>query len=92
MDDDADEEEVAEAEAQNSEFAPSELPKPTQEFLKLIFDTDTFKAEMKRMDLDTEKMPLGKLSAGQLLKGYSTLEELQGAIESAKKSDIERLT
>lgn len=93
MDDaDADSAEVAEALAETSEHAPCTLPKPTQELLKLIFDTDMFNAELKRMEIDVQKMPLGKLSAQQLLKGYETLEKLQGAIEGGKKAELASLT
>ena len=37
--------------------------------MKLIFDTDMFKAALKKFDLDTKKMPLGKLSKTQIARG-----------------------
>ncbi len=38
--------------------------------MKLIFDENMFKDAMTKMDVDVKKMPLGKLSKGQIEKGY----------------------
>ena len=50
-------------------IAPCTLDKPTQDLMKLIFDTDMFKDALKKFDLDTKKMPLGKLSKTQIARG-----------------------
>ncbi|EDQ90293.1 uncharacterized protein MONBRDRAFT_16448 [Monosiga brevicollis MX1] len=66
-------------------YRPSKLDTKTQSFVNLIFDNDMFKEQMKSFDLDTEKMPLGKISKAQIARGYGVLEELEAAI-NAKKS------
>ncbi|GFS22377.1 poly [ADP-ribose] polymerase [Elysia marginata] len=53
--------------------APCSLDKSTQDLINLIFDTDMFKAALKKFDLDTKKMPLGKLSKTQIAKGERSL-------------------
>ncbi|XP_072276486.1 protein mono-ADP-ribosyltransferase PARP3 [Pyxicephalus adspersus] len=60
---------------------PCSLDKPTQELMTLIFSSDMFKDAMQTMNLDIKKMPLGKLSKGQIAKGFDALEELQAAID-----------
>lgn len=42
--------------------------------MQLIFDHDMFKASMASFNLDTKKMPLGKLSKTQIARGYEKLE------------------
>lgn len=64
----------------------SKLKKPVQELIRLIFDVDIMKKVMAEYELDTEKMPLGKLSKKQLQQAYSVLTELQKFITKDKKS------
>jgi hypothetical protein len=45
------------------------LPKQVQRVIQLIFDVDAMKATMKEMEIDTEKMPLGKLEKEHIQKG-----------------------
>ena len=52
---------------------PSVLHPRVQELVKLIFDTDTMNKAMLGMNLDTQKMPLGKLSQSMIKAGYSIL-------------------
>ena len=52
-----------------TQFKPCSLAKPVQELIDLIFDSDMFKAQMSSFELDTEKMPLGKLSKAQIGRG-----------------------
>ncbi|XP_044593172.1 poly [ADP-ribose] polymerase [Cotesia glomerata] len=66
----------------------SELKKPVQELIRLIFDINIMKKVMKEYELDTEKMPLGKLSKKQLEKAYQVLTELQ---ELISKGNPERM-
>lgn len=40
---------------------PSKLPKPVQDLIRLIFDVKSMQKVMLEFELDTEKMPLGKL-------------------------------
>ncbi|XP_015110104.1 poly [ADP-ribose] polymerase [Diachasma alloeum] len=55
----------------------SSLKKPVQDLVKLIFDVNLMKKVMKEYELDTDKMPLGKLSKKQLQKAYGVLKEVQ---------------
>jgi len=48
-----------------------------QELVKLLFDTNMFKEQMKEAKIDLKKMPLGKLSKTQLTKGTKVLEEIE---------------
>lgn len=47
---------------------------------------------MAALNIDVQKMPLGKLSHGQILKGYETLEELERAIENGEHGRVTQLT
>lgn len=66
-----DEEKVAEALK-----IPSKLHKRVQDLMKMLFDIDSMKQSMRDHGLDTEKMPLGKLSKKQLLDAYKVLTDL----------------
>ncbi|OQR84546.1 poly ADP-ribose polymerase 3-like [Achlya hypogyna] len=57
--------------------APSALPGPTQELLRMIFDKDMFRSALTAMELDPARMPLGTLSAAQIAKGVAILDSLQ---------------
>ncbi|XP_040214639.1 protein mono-ADP-ribosyltransferase PARP3 [Rana temporaria] len=69
------------------------LDKPTQDLMTLIFSSDMFKEAMQTMNLDIKKMPLGKLSKGQIAKGFDALENLQAALDrKAKKPELSDLS
>lgn len=81
------------ADGEAKKTAPCKLDKPTQDLVNLIFDTDMFKAALKKFDLDTKKMPLGKLSKTQIARGFEVLEELEEALNSkANKTKINEIT
>ncbi|XP_028151640.2 poly [ADP-ribose] polymerase-like [Diabrotica virgifera virgifera] len=56
---------------------PSVLPTPVQDLLKMIFDINAMQKLMLEFELDTQKMPLGKLSKAQMEKAFGVLSELQ---------------
>ena len=58
----------------------SKLDEKLQDFLKIIFDEDMFKESLKTLNIDTKKMPLGKISKSQIDKGFSVLEELEDIV------------
>ncbi|CAH1168782.1 unnamed protein product [Phyllotreta striolata] len=66
----------------NLEIVKSEssLPKPVQDLVTMIFDVNSMKQLMAEFELDTEKMPLGKLSKKQIQKAFGVLTELQTLI------------
>ncbi|XP_013185212.2 poly [ADP-ribose] polymerase isoform X1 [Amyelois transitella] len=60
------------------------LPEPVQKLVQKIFDTNAMKQTMLEFELDTEKMPLGKISQKQITQGYKVLSELLKYIEKGK--------
>ncbi|XP_060519943.1 poly [ADP-ribose] polymerase [Cylas formicarius] len=59
----------------------SKLPKAVQDLIKLIFDVNQMKKLMLEFELDTEKMPLGKLSQRQINSAFGVLSDLQKMVE-----------
>ncbi|XP_066147801.1 poly [ADP-ribose] polymerase [Euwallacea fornicatus] len=74
----------AEDAAENFEIVETEskLPKQIQSLINLIFDVKQMKKLMLEFELDTEKMPLGKLSKKQIQKAYGVLAEVQDLIDN----------
>lgn len=72
--------------------AESKLDKPTQGLLKLIFDNDMFSDTMKKYDIDVKKMPLGKLSKGQIAKGFEVLDEIEKVLDKNSKAGLNELS
>ncbi|XP_065208896.1 poly [ADP-ribose] polymerase-like [Planococcus citri] len=62
---------------------PSKLSQPVQNLITLIFNKDTMKNIMLEFELDTEKMPLGKLSKKQIKQAFEVLTELQNCISAS---------
>ncbi|XP_045461901.1 poly [ADP-ribose] polymerase [Harmonia axyridis] len=62
--------------------APSNLEKGVSDLMRMIFDVKQMKQTMLELELDTEKMPLGKLSKKQILSAYGVLTELQKSLDS----------
>ncbi|KZC08363.1 PREDICTED: poly [ADP-ribose] polymerase [Dufourea novaeangliae] len=60
----------------------SDLEKPVQDLIRLIFDEVSMKKVMAEFEIDTEKMPLGKLSKKQIQKAYSVLTNLQDLLKN----------
>lgn len=64
------------------------LPPATQDFVKLVFDIKAMNDALKEMEIDTQKMPLGKLSRNTINEGFKALNELQSILtESAGAAD-----
>jgi len=64
------------------------LDNPLRELLKLIFDRTMMKESLKRMEVDLNKMPLGKISKRQIKQGYSVLTQIEDAL---KDKDVSRI-
>lgn len=60
----------------------STLPLPVQNLMRTIFDVKAMQKLMLEFELDTEKMPLGKLSKKQIQKAYSVLTELKQLVDT----------
>lgn len=67
----------------------SNLQKPIQDLIRLIFDVAEMRKVMLEFEIDLDKMPLGKLSKKQIEQAYAVLTELQ---EMLKKSNTDRTT
>lgn len=61
---------------------PSKLPESVQRLTKLIFDVNEMKKQLLEFNLDTTKMPLGKISNNQCLKAMEVLSELANIVKS----------
>lgn len=62
------------------------LDKRVQDFLSLVSDVKTMKSTMISLDIDTKKLPLGKLSQKQIDKGYSILSNLKKALKQKPRT------
>ena len=59
--------------------------KPTEQLLNLLFDQKRIKSTLLELEIDLKKLPLGKLSAATIAKGYKALKDLQPILENSKK-------
>jgi len=66
-------------------ISKSELAKPIQDIVKLIFDIETMKRQMKEFEIDLNKMPLGKISSNQIKAAFSILTELTELVDQENK-------
>ena len=69
-------------------FLRSTLPKSIQELISMIFDIEQMKRTLIEFEIDTEKMPLGKLSRKQIETGYSILTEALGMLKTGSGSEV----
>ncbi|XP_065900945.1 protein mono-ADP-ribosyltransferase PARP3-like [Dysidea avara] len=99
MDDDDDDEAGTVVKKDETDSRPKKvkacsLDKPTQNLVKMIFDNDMFNNAMQKLELDTKKMPLGKLSKSQIAKGFEVLEEIEElfAKKSANRAKLSELS
>lgn len=58
----------------------SNLTKPVQKLMELIFNQEYFAASLNEMSYDAQKLPLGKLSKRTLMMGYEKLKSLADLI------------
>lgn len=66
---------------QKNSTIPSRLPDAVQQLTKLIFDVNKMKKLMAQFNLDTTKMPLGKISKTQCLKAMQVLSDLASVVK-----------
>eukprot|EP00759_Apiculatamorpha_spiralis_P017159 PhF_6_TR2328/c0_g1_i1/m.4149/K10798/PARP; poly [ADP-ribose] polymerase len=67
------------------------LDTPTQNFIRLIFDLKAMTSALQEMNIDTKKMPLGKLSKKTIQEGFQALSELQKLLDGIKDEDVANL-
>jgi predicted DNA-binding WGR domain protein len=70
--------------AQAAADAPStsKLDKPIQDLIRILFDVQQIKKTLLSMDIDLNKMPLGKLSRKHIQSGFTVLTNIQEAIKA----------
>lgn len=78
--------------ATNVKVRSCKLDSSTKHFCELIFSTDMFKSAMATFNIDAKKMPLGKITKAQVAKGYDTLQELKGAIDSGNRAKMSQIS
>ncbi|KEG07014.1 poly(ADP-ribose) polymerase [Trypanosoma grayi] len=59
----------------------SALPKEVQELMRLIGCKDTMTRAMKELEINTEQMPLGKISKPQILRAYEVLKAVEAELQ-----------
>ncbi|KAM9989486.1 hypothetical protein ACTFIY_005520 [Dictyostelium cf. discoideum] len=62
------------------------LPQRVLDLVKLMFDPEMMKKQLQSMNVDTDKMPLGKIKKSQLIEGYKVLSEIQDILNTANPS------
>ena len=60
----------------------SQLPASVQGVVRMLFDVKAMQRTLLEMDIDLEKMPLGKLSKAHIQKGYNVLTVIQQLIQT----------
>jgi predicted DNA-binding WGR domain protein len=63
----------------------TKLPKNVVKLIELISDQKNMNKALIEMDIDTKKMPLGKLSRKQLKKGYTILSDIEDEISGKNR-------
>jgi len=86
--DEDDEQPQPSADGKAKKLRECQQPQAVQDLIKLIFDHDMFKQAMKQADIDTEKLPLGKLDTKQLQKGFKILEEIKEEVEGRGRLSV----
>jgi len=76
--------EVEDADGENED--ETTLDPKVADVISLIGDKKTMTQTMQSMDVDTKKLPLGKISKQQIDKGFQVLEMLKKFIHPNKKS------
>ncbi|ORZ14844.1 poly polymerase catalytic domain-domain-containing protein [Lobosporangium transversale] len=67
----------------------SKLHPKVQELMGLIFNTSMMNRQMKELDYDADKMPLGKLAKATILHGYEVLKKISVALNAKKPNESE---
>ncbi|CUE97655.1 poly (ADP-ribose) polymerase, putative [Bodo saltans] len=69
--------------AGGAELAPSKLPSATQTLMKMICNKAEMTASLKELEIDTNKMPLGKISKKQIKEAFGHLKDIENELKSA---------
>lgn len=64
------------------ENLPSYLDPKVRDLVDMIFDVDMMTREIKSLEVDVRKMPLGKLTKAQITSGYQVLTQIEKLLNS----------
>ena len=81
---DADDDDAAGAAA--AAAVPSALAPPLQRVMKLIGNKETMEKTMAELEIDTRKMPLGKISKSQIKTAFGYLKQIETELKKDKPS------
>lgn len=84
------EEELKDVSEEDIKIPESKLNKKVQTLLSLISDIEMMKKTLIQLDVDTKKLPLGKIHADQLKKAGYMLDELMKEVQK-KKPDNDKI-
>jgi poly [ADP-ribose] polymerase 2/3/4 len=73
------------------ERADSTIDERIQKLISSICNVGMWEDEMRMMEIDTRRMPLGKLSKSQLMKGYKVLKNIEAVLLGARSADFWKL-
>lgn len=88
----ADEEGSEDTVEENVITIPSLLNIRVQQVVDLIFDPRMMQRQMKDLEIDIKKMPLGKISKSSLQMSYSILKEIEHHLDHPSDSQVLQLT
>jgi poly [ADP-ribose] polymerase len=66
----------------------STLATPVFDLVSLIFDIKNMQTTMAELEIDLEKMPLGKLSKKTIQQGFRALTDIQTVLEKKPKNMV----
>ena len=92
-DEDDDDIDNSDSDGDDKTIKPPDLPKSklnpkVQNLVKLLSDIKMFTGTMKELDIDTKKMPLGKMSENQLNDAMKILNDLSKNLNKLSRDDI----
>jgi len=70
----------------------SKLPKQVKDLISLIFDMEMMAQQMKELEYDANKMPLGKLTKKTIKRGYSILSRIALRLNGKSNESILELS
>jgi len=77
---------IKKEEEEDHPIPESTLHPKVQDIVEIIFNTNMMTSQMKELDYDVEKMPLGKLAKSTILQGYEVLKRISEVINDNKPS------
>eukprot|EP01064_Diplonema_japonicum_P015004 TRINITY_DN22774_c0_g1_i1.p1 TRINITY_DN22774_c0_g1~~TRINITY_DN22774_c0_g1_i1.p1 ORF type:complete len:729 (+),score=200.43 TRINITY_DN22774_c0_g1_i1:37-2223(+) len=82
-DDDGDD---SDAMSLDAKIPDSKLPLRVRKVMELISDKKAMVQTLKELEIDTEQMPLGKISKGQIKKAFGYLKKIEAELKKDKKN------